>query len=335
MAETAQEKPPVQRQTARPEAASKDAPRPGPRAAPKAAPKKAAESGSRMDVSTVAGIGMAVVGIIGGLLLENGSIQDVMQGTAAMIVFGGTLGAVLITNPISIVRRAIRSLGKVFFERSSDTHALIEALIQFATIARKNGIVSLEQEAAAIQEPFFRKALNLAVDGTDLQEIRNMMGIDIALSEQTAEAEARVWESAGGYAPTIGIIGAVMGLIQVMKHLEDIKAVGHGIAVAFVATVYGVGSANIFFLPAASKLRARIHQATMLKEMALEGVAGIVEGLNPSLIRMKLEAYDSNPRKPAKPKPAAPPPAARPAGAPQPAGRPGAPQPAAPKGGRG
>ena len=125
--------------------------------------------------------------------------------------------------------------------------------------------MSLETEADAIADPFLRKALNLAVDGTDLQEMRKMMEIDIALGEQSAEAEAKVWEAAGGYAPTIGIIGAVLGLIQVMKHLEDIKEVGHGIAVAFVATVYGVGSANIFFLPAANKLRARMRQATLLQ----------------------------------------------------------------------
>ena len=129
------------------------------------------------------------------------------------------------------------------------------------------------------------------MDGTDLQEMRKMMEIDIALAEQTAEAEAKVWEAAGGYAPTVGIIGAVMGLIQVMKHLEDIKEVGHGIAVAFVATVYGVGSANILFLPVANKLRARARAAVLLKEMMLEGVIGIVEGLNPTLIRMKLDAY--------------------------------------------
>src|SRR4029077_4746844 len=127
--------------------------------------------------------------------------------------------------------------------------------------ARKQGIVSLESEAAAVADPFLRKALNLAVDGTDLQELRKMREIDIALSEHGAEAEARVWESAGGYSPTIGIIGAVMGLIQVMKHLDDVKEVGHGIAVAFVATVYGVGAANILFLPSASKRRARIHGA--------------------------------------------------------------------------
>jgi chemotaxis protein MotA len=194
-----------------------------------------------------------------------------------------------------VILRAVSRLRSVFFEGPEGGTGLSSQLIGFATKARKQGIVSLEAEAAAVQNPFFRKALNLAVDGTDLQELRKMMELDIALGEQTAESEARVWESAGGYAPTIGIIGAVMGLIQVMKHLEDIKEVGHGIAVAFVATVYGVASANLFFLPAAAKLRARARDATLLNDMILEGVIGIVEGLNPTLIRLKLESYNPAP----------------------------------------
>jgi chemotaxis protein MotA len=254
---------------------------------------KAARSrtGPRPDLSTLGGIALALGGIIGGLILEKGSIQDLTQGTAAMIVFGGTFGAVLVTTPLSIVVRAVRGLGQILFEPPNDTVETIERLIQFATKARKQGIVSLESDAAAIEDPFLRKSLGLAVDGTDLQELRKMMEIDIALAEHAAEGEAKVWEAAGGYAPTIGIIGAVMGLIQVMKHLEDIKEVGHGIAVAFVATVYGVGAANILLLPAASKLRIRMHQASLRKDMILEGVTGIVEGLNPTLIRMKLDAY--------------------------------------------
>lgn len=253
-------------------------------------------SGVRPDIATLAGIAVALAGILGGLLLERGSIQDVAQATAAMIVLGGTLGAVLVTTPLPVFLRACRGLGNAFIEKSGGTAATIEALIGYAGKARKNGIVSLETDAARIFDPFLRKALNLAVDGTDLQELRKMMELDIALGEQAAEAEARVWEAAGGYAPTIGIIGAVMGLIQVMKNLEDIKAVGHGIAVAFVATVYGVGSANIFFLPVANKLKARMRSASLIKEMILEGITGIVEGLNPTLIRMKLDAY--NPERP-------------------------------------
>jgi len=253
-------------------------------------------AGLRPDLGTLAGIGLALAGIIGGLLLEKGQLQDVVQGTAAMIVLGGTLGAVLVTSPLPVFVRALKRLGAVFFERSSSTSTTIEEIIRFSTKARKNGIVSLETDTPEVADPFLRKALNLAVDGTDLQELRKMMDVDLGAGEHAAEAEAKVWESAGGYAPTIGIIGAVMGLIQVMKHLEDIKEVGHGIAVAFVATVYGVGSANIFFLPAANKLRARAREAAVLKELMLEGVTGIVEGLNPTLIRMKLESFDPQPR---------------------------------------
>lgn len=254
--------------------------------------RSAARPPLRLDMSTWAGISLALAGLIGGLLLERGSIQDVAQTTAAMIVLGGTFGAVLVTTPLHVVLRAFKRLRDVFFDSAQPHSAVIDNLIWFATKARKDGIVSLESEADSVPDPFLRKALNLAVDGTDLQELRKMMEIDIVQNEQANEAEAKVWESAGGYAPTIGIIGAVMGLIQVMKHLEDIKEVGHGIAVAFVATVYGVGSANIFFLPAANKLRARLRDAVALQEMVLEGVVGIVEGLNPTLIRLKLESFD-------------------------------------------
>jgi chemotaxis protein MotA len=274
--------------------------------APIAAPVKAKPNpkvgGGGPDFATLAGLAIALAGILGGLVLEKGSIQDIAQMTAAMIVLGGTLGAVMVTTPMPVVLRAFRGLGSVFYERASSTSSVVEELIGYATKARKNGIVSLETDAATIANPFLKKALNLAVDGTDLQELRKMMEVDMTLSEQSGEAEAKVWEAAGGYSPTIGIIGAVLGLIQVMKHLEDIKEVGHGIAVAFVATVYGVGAANLFFLPAASKLRARMHEAVVVKEMTLEGVIGIVEGLNPTLIRMKLESFDVHPQKPAKAK---------------------------------
>ena len=287
-------------------------------------PSKPAPKGEVMkpDLATLAGIGLAGAGIIGGLLLEKGSIQDVAQATAAMIVFGGTIGAVLVTSPLPVFMRAVKALRQVLFERGSSAGATIETLLQMASKARKNGIVSLENDAAQLPDPFLRKALNLAVDGTDLNELRKMMETDIELTEQTGEAEAKVWEAAGGYAPTIGIIGAVMGLIQVMKHLDDIKEVGHGIAVAFVATVYGVGSANIFFLPAANKLRARLHQARVVKEMILEGVSAIVEGLNPTLIRLKLEAFNHDQAAAPKSK------AAEGRKAAEAAGKPGAPQPA-------
>jgi len=176
-------------------------------------------------------------------------------------------------------------------DRAPQPQDAINEIISFASKARKHGIVSLEQDADNVPDEFLRKALNLAVDGTDLNELRKMMELEAVVEEHRAEEEAKVFDSAGGYAPTIGIIGAVLGLIQVMKHLENIDEVGRGIAVAFVATVYGVASANLFFLPVASKLRARAHRATQIKELMLEGVVAIVEGLNPKLIRTKLEAY--------------------------------------------
>ncbi|HLK22168.1 MAG TPA: MotA/TolQ/ExbB proton channel family protein, partial [Bryobacteraceae bacterium] len=152
-------------------------------------------------------------------------------------------------------------------------------------------IISLENDLPNIADPFLRKAISLSVDGTDLQELRKMMELDIAVEHHNGEAIAKVYEAAGGYAPTIGIIGAVLGLIQVMKHLENIEEVGRGIAVAFVATVYGVASANIFFLPVANKIKARFHHAIEMKELMLEGVCAMVEGMNPKLIRIKLEPF--------------------------------------------
>jgi chemotaxis protein MotA len=260
---------------------------------------------SRPDLASCGGLVLALAGLIGGLILEGGKLQDISQVTAALIVLGGTCGAVMVTTPPGLLFSALHRLKGVFWESTLSADAIIEDIIGFATRARKNGIVSLEYDAAEIPDPFLRKALTLAVDGADLQELRQMMELEISGEEHRGEAAARVYEAAGGYAPTIGIIGAVMGLIQVMKHLDNIKDVGHGIAVAFVATVYGVGSANLLFLPVAGKIRARLHEDVRAKELMLDGVVGIVEGLNPKLIRQKLEAYtrvDRAPRSMAKSK---------------------------------
>jgi chemotaxis protein MotA len=262
------------------------------------------KSGAKPDIATITGLVLAFGGIIGGLILEGGHVGQISQGTAALIVLGGTFGAVLVSTPMTVVVGALKRLKVVIFEHSHPPDALIEEIIGYATKARKNGLVSLEEDAGNIADPFLRKAVTLAVDGTDLQEIRKMLELEIALKEHHIESEAKVFESAGGYAPTIGIIGAVLGLIQVMKDLADIEKVGHGIAVAFVATVYGVGVANIFLLPAASKIKSRAQHEVQMRELIVEGVAGIVEGLNPKLIRSKLEAY-SYAHPPAKSKPKA------------------------------
>jgi chemotaxis protein MotA len=254
-------------------------------------PDKPAKASVKPDIASLAGIVVALGGILGGLLMEGGKLRDVSQFTAALIVLGGTTGAVMVSMPVKTLIGGLKRLKGVFVDTRVEFNGMIEEIIGFATKARKNGLVSLEQEAFAIEDPFLKKALTLAVDGTDLLEIRKMLELEIDLEEQHAEAEAKVFECAGGYAPTVGIIGAVMGLIQVMKNLANIDEVGHGIAVAFVATVYGVGLANLFLLPAATKIKARIHAETQRKELIVEGVAGIVEGMNPKLIRVKLESY--------------------------------------------
>jgi chemotaxis protein MotA len=259
------------------------------------ADKKASTSSKvrsvRPDFASFGGLIVAVAGIIGGLVLDGGQVSDIRQVTAAIIVLGGTLGAVMLTSPISSLIGAAKGLKNVFFEEVIDMNAAVDEIVSFASKARKSSIISLEEDLDKIGDPFLKKALSLAVDGTDLKELRKMMDLEIFQAEKRAEAGAKVYEAAGGYSPTIGIIGAVMGLIQVMKHLENIDEVGRGIAVAFVATVYGVAVANLFFLPSANKLKARISKDVQAKELLLEGVASIIEGMNPKLIRVKLEAF--------------------------------------------
>lgn len=252
--------------------------------------KKAKKSGSP-DLLSILGLVVAVAAIMGGLLLEGGKVKDVMQFTAALIVLGGTAGAVMLSTPGVILKNALNRLGGVFLDSAPDMPSAIAEVMEYATKARKSGLASLEQEADAIADPFLKKALMLAVDGTDLNELRGMLELEMELEERRAEAGAKVFEAAGGFAPTIGIIGAVLGLIQVMKNLANIEEVGHGIAVAFVATVYGVATANLLFLPAAAKIKARAHAALQRQELILEAACGIVEGLNPKLLAIKLEAF--------------------------------------------
>jgi chemotaxis protein MotA len=265
-----------------------------------ASARKSNLKSSKPDIASFAGLLIALGGIVGGLMWEGGKITDVIQISAAIIVLGGTLGAVMITSPLSALIAAVGGLKGVFFEEKLDPVAAVDEIIAYASKARKSSIVSLEEDLEKAGDEFLEKALSLAVDGTDLQELRKMMELEIIQSELHHESAAKVFESAGGYAPTIGIIGAVLGLIQVMKHLENIEEVGKGIAVAFVATVYGVAVSNLILLPAANKLKARVRQDAQDKELLLEGVCSIVEGMNPKLIRIKLEAFLQHAAKPKK-----------------------------------
>jgi len=244
-----------------------------------------------VDKASFGGVVVGLGGILLGLMLEGGSIGQILQPTAAMIVFGGTFGAVLLQFPLPVVITAFRRLAGVFLEGGQDARGVVRELVGYAHKARKEGVVSLDSELEKIQIPFLKKSLTLAVDGTEPQELRKMMELDLDNQSEHEEKIPQVFESAGGFAPTIGIIGAVLGLIQVMQHLDNIEEVGKGIAVAFVATIYGVGAANLFFLPTAGKMKIRLRQEQVVREMILEGVISILEGMNPRMLETKLLGF--------------------------------------------
>lgn len=249
-----------------------------------------------MDLASIGGILLAVIGILAGMMIEGGNIAQITKPTAAMIVCGGTVGAVMLQFPMSIFLAAIKSLLKVFLHTGADGEAVLQQIVSFANKARKEGIVSLDADLAAIEDPFLKQALMLAVDGTEPSELRKIMQLELDNKSEIEEKIPAVFEAAGGYSPTVGIIGAVLGLIQVMKNLDNIDEVGRGIATAFVATIYGVALANLICLPAAGKLKFRHREEVMLKEMMLEGVISILEGMNPRMIETKLRTFLFDPK---------------------------------------
>lgn len=244
-----------------------------------------------MDKSSLGGVILGVGGILVGLLLEGGNLRQIVQPTAAIIVFGGTLGAVMLQFPLPVLLNAVRSLKSVFVAPPSNPESTVQRLVTYAQKARREGIVSLDADLAEIEDPFLKKSLMLAVDGTEPDELRKIMELELNNQAEYEEQVPQVFESAGGFAPTIGIIGAVLGLIQVMQHLDKIDEVGRGIAVAFVATIYGVGSANLVYLPVSGKLKSRIREEQITREMTLEGVASILEGMNPRMLETKLHGF--------------------------------------------
>ena len=244
-----------------------------------------------MDLATLVGIGLAAFGILFGQFLEGGSVLQILQPTAALIVFGGTLGATMIGFPMSAMKQAAADFLHILKDETLNPNAIIDQIIQFTNKARREGIIALEKDAGNIEDEFFRKAIMMAVDGSEPKELRETMEVELQYMEERGETSVKVYEAAGGFCPTIGIIGAVLGLIQVMQNLDNIEEVGHGIAVAFVATIYGVAAANIIFLPAAGKLKIKHRRKIVLKEMMLEGTLGILEGQNPRLIEGKLASF--------------------------------------------
>ena len=244
-----------------------------------------------MDILTIVGIVFGLAALIGGQALEGGHLRSVIQGTAAIIVFGGTLGAVMVQYSLPKFLEGIKLTLHVFKSSGSHGVAIIQKIVEYANIVRKQGILALEPKIKDVKDPFFKKGLQLLMDGTEPHLLREILEVDLGYSEEHYGMAAKMFEIAGGYCPTFGIIGAVMGLIHVMENLADPSKLGSGIATAFVATVYGVLMANLVLLPMAGKLKMRNRLEGMTQEMIIQGLMSIAAGENPRMIQEKLEGF--------------------------------------------
>ncbi len=243
------------------------------------------------DISTIIGILLALGAIIGGQILEGGHISTLMQLTAFIIVIGGTMGAVMIQYSLPSFLLGIRLIKWAFVPPAIHLEDIIEQITSWGNTARRGGLLSLEPILVEMQDPFMKKGLQMLVDGAEPEKLKESLEVEMDTYDDHYRLAAKVWESAGGYAPTIGIIGAVMGLIHVMGNLSDPSKLGGGIAVAFVATIYGVGSANLLFLPISSKIKSIIGQEMVKRQMVIEGLVAIANGENPRLIDTKLRGF--------------------------------------------
>ena len=244
-----------------------------------------------MDLATIIGLIMGFGAVFGGAVLEGLHMGALIQPTAALILLGGTFGACFVSFPLPVIIRAFKDVKIAFLPTKVDHDAVAKDLINYATKARRNGLISLEQEAQSVRDPFVKKGISLVVDGIDPQKLRETLEADIMAYEDHSKHSVEFFEAAGGYSPTIGIIGAVLGLIHVMSNLSDTSKLGAGIAVAFVATIYGLMIANIICLPIASKLKLRIKEEVVRRVMILEGLIAIQNGENPHFIEQKLKAF--------------------------------------------
>ncbi len=246
------------------------------------------------DLASIIGLSVAVGMILLGQRLEGGHMSSILQPTAALIVFGGTLGATLLGFPLHVATGAGKKLMAVFFGSHTNEVEVAKSLLSFATLSRREGLLALQKPQTEMKDPFFAKGLQLLIDATPEKALREMMEQEMEREEHHDEDFVKFFEAAGGYAPTVGIIGAVLGLIHVMENLADPSTLGGGIAVAFVATVYGVGSANLVFLPAATKLKHHKEVNTRHRALILEGLISIQQGENPALMSERLKGHLSS-----------------------------------------
>ena len=248
-----------------------------------------------MDVTTILGIFIGVGGIIAGNLLEGGTLASLVQVTAFFIVFGGTFGAMLVANRWVDIKTGFSLIGLCFADDDEEERGVIaNEVIEAARIARKDSILGLESKLKNMKSDYLKLVLRYVIDGVDAKTVRDVFQSEIDHEEEKLNAGAKIWSDAGGYAPTIGIIGAVLGLIHVMNHLSDTSQLGKGIAVAFVATIYGVGSANLIFLPLASKMKRKIRAIGAKKMLVVEGAVAIITGMNPYIIDEKMRNLSDN-----------------------------------------
>lgn len=244
-----------------------------------------------MDKISILGLLIGVSAIIGGQVIDGGHLGSIVQPTAFLIVVGGTLGAVMLQSPYTTFMRGIRMLHWVYYPPVVNYQDLIQQIFLWSQISRRDGLLALESVTYQLNDSFMRKGLNLLVDGTDPDRLREVLEVEISAYEDEMKLSARIWEAAGGYSPTIGILGAVLGLIHVMESLADPTKLGSGIAIAFVATIYGVGLANLVFIPIAHKLKMHIDRLVVQREMIVDGLVGIANGENPRLIENRLKSY--------------------------------------------
>jgi chemotaxis protein MotA len=244
-----------------------------------------------MDKISVLGLMAGLAAIVGGQVLEGGHLGSLFQPTALLIVLGGTMGAVMLQSPYATFMRGVRMILWVWYPPSVNYPQLIRQITGWSQISRREGLLALEGALGQLRDVFARKGLQLLVDGAEPGRLREVLEVDINTYEQELKMSARIWEAAGGYSPTIGILGAVLGLIHVMENLSDPSKLGAGIAVAFVATIYGVGLANLVFLPMSNKLKAHIDRLIVQREMIVDGLVGIANGDNPRIIESRLQGY--------------------------------------------
>ncbi|MCL5061134.1 MAG: flagellar motor protein [Candidatus Thermoplasmatota archaeon] len=244
-----------------------------------------------MDRGSLIGLGLGAVAILGGQAMEGGQIGLFLQPAAFVIVVIGTLAAVLLHYPLPVFIQGVRMAKWAFRPPEPEAGVLIRRVVQWSHTARQEGMLALEKHLNLTHDPFQRTGLQLLVDGADAAKLRDTLDVQIVGFETAERQAARVWEAAGGYAPTLGILGAVIGLIHVMENLADPGKLGSGIAVAFVATIYGVGLANLVFLPIANKIKFTIARRVAEREIICDGLVGIAQGDNPRIIEARLKGY--------------------------------------------